>query len=115
MAQVETDNISPIEIEPPQNPPEPAISQPPSTPAADPEERWSSNVSNTLRSTEEGISVKSKFLCVHKDRIMEAYVASPRSPKEDMCQSSQSRARALRVHLRLKIFFDGLHFGVPGT
>ena len=61
MAQVKADEISPIATEPPQNPPENAIIRTPSTSTAAPLERRSSNVANTLRSTEEGISVKSKL------------------------------------------------------
>ena len=115
MAQVKADESSPIDTEPPQSLPESAINQPFSTSTAASLERRSSNVANTLRSTEEGISVKSKLLCMHIYSIIEAHVAPPRSRKEDMCRSSQSRARALELHLRLHFFIDELHFGVPST
>ena len=114
MAQVEADTISPIDTEAPPNPPECAIVQPASTSTAASEERRSSNVANTLRSTEEGVSVKSKLLCMRRYSVIEAHVASLRPRKEDMGQSSQSRARALRLHLRF-FFFDELHYGISST
>ena len=116
MAQGEADTILHIETElPPPDPPESAIEQPASPPTAASEERRSNNVANTLRSTEEGVSIKSKLLYVRRYGVIEAHVASLRSRKGDMGQSSQSRARALRLHLRLLFFFNELHFGISST
>ena len=110
MAQV-GDEISPADSEPRQNPPEAAVQRPPSAPTATPLERRSSNTANSLRSAEEGVSVKSKLLDVYNYSTSEAHVVLPRSGKEDMCQSSQSRTRALRVHF----LFDELHIGIPSA
>ena len=65
MAQVQANESSHIDTGDPQDLPESANNQRYSTSTAAPLERRSSNVANTLRSTEEGISEKSKALCMH--------------------------------------------------
>ena len=105
------DEISPVDPEPHQDPPESAIQQPPSAPQATLLERRSSNTANSLRSAEEGVSVKSKLLGVHVYSIMKAHIVLPRSRKEDMCRSPQSRTRALRLH----IIFDELHVAISSA
>ena len=105
------DEISPVDLESHQNPPETAIQQAPSAFPATLLERRSSNTANSLRSVEEGYSVKGRLLGVHVCSIMKAHIVLPRSRKEDMCQPSQSRTRALRLHIR----FDKLHIAVQCT
>ena len=105
------DEISPAYSESHQSPPETAIQQPPSAPPTTVLERRSSNTANSLRSVEEGASVESKLLVVQVYSIMKAHIVLLRSRKEEMCQSPQSRTRALRLH----IFFDELHIEIPST
>ena len=105
------DEISPADSESHQSPPENATQQPPSAPPATVLERRSSNTVNSLRSVEEGVSVESKLLGVHVYSIMKAHIVLPRSQEENLCRSSQSRTRALRLH----ILFEEPHDAIPST
>ena len=103
--------ISSADSEPHQTSPDPAIHQPLSAPTANALERPSNDAANSLRSAEEGVSVKSKLLNVLVYSIVKAHIVLPRSRKEDMCQPSQNRTRDLRFHF----FIDELHVKIPST
>ena len=73
------DVILSADPDPHQSSPKPAIQQAISAPTASPLERLSNDAADSLRSTEEGVSVKCKLLHVQFYRIPKAYIVSPRS------------------------------------
>ena len=91
------DEISPADSEPHLDSAEPTDQQPLLAPTATPLERPSNDTADSLRSAEEGVGVKGKSLCVHVHSIVNAHIILPRSRNEDMCPSSQSRTRVLRL------------------
>lgn len=103
--------MSPADSEPHKDPAETANQQPLSAPTATPLERHSNDTADSLRSAEEGVGVKGKWLGVHVYSIVDAHIVLPRSRNEDMCPSSQGRTRALRI----QFLFKELHFGISGT
>lgn len=105
------DEISLADSEPHQDPAEPADQQPLLAPTATPLERSSNDTADSLRSAEEGVGVKGRTLCVHVYSIVNAHIVLPRSRNEDMCPSSQSPTRALR----LQFLFDELRLELPST
>lgn len=71
--------ISSADSEPHQTSPDAAIQQPLSAPTATPLERPSNEAAESLRSAEEGVSVKCKLLHMHVYNILKAHIVPPRS------------------------------------
>ena len=103
--------ILPTDSEPHQDPAGTANRRSLSAPTATPLEQPSNDTADSLRSAEEGLGVKGKWLGVNFYSTVDAHIVLPRSRNEDMCPSSQSRTRALRLH----VLFDEVYVSLLST